>query len=93
MAKLKNGSEEASPLITATMMSLYDLMKTDPIAFVDLATKCKDPNYKYFPPCLKILQDLSLVQEDEKIHGSIQNIVLSAITGDGLGIELVSPLA
>ena len=93
MLKLKNGSQEEDALVTATMAALHNLMNTDPCAFIDIATKCKDPDYKYFPPCLKTLQDLSLVQPDGEIHNSIKNIVLSAVVGDGLGIELVTPIA
>ena len=93
MAKLKNGAEELPQLITVTMMSLDNLMKTNPIALVDLVLKCKDRDYKFFGNNEAILKDLALVADDGMVHGSIRNIVLSAVTGEGLDIGLGSPLA
>ena len=93
VVRLRNGSEEAAPLVTVTMMSLEHLVKERPLAFYDLVMKCRDRSYQFFGDNGEHLQDLALVGDGESIHNSIRNIVLSAVRGDGMDMMLDSPLA
>jgi hypothetical protein len=90
--ELKNGTKEADVLITATMTSLYQLWKKKPIVMYELHQKCLDNNHKLFGNSGADLRALSLVQDDDSVHGSIRNVVLSAMTGEGLSLTLVSPI-
>lgn len=92
-AKLKNGSELQSSLVAVTMMSLEKLIEK-PIVFYELVMLCRDRSHDVWSP--EILQDLkalALVQPDGLPHRAIQDVVLSAVTGDGMDMELGSPLA
>lgn len=93
MPKLKNGEEEVESIIVVTMAVLNDLMITRPISLVDLVLKCKDKDYVFFGDNEATLIDLALLDSNGMVYRSIRNIVLSAITGDGLEISLGSPLA
>ena len=91
--KLRNGAEEARPLVAVMMMSLEHLMDERPLALYDLVMRCRDRNYQFFGDNAKYLQDLSMVGSDGSIHDSIRNIVLSAVRGDGMDMILGSPVA
>lgn len=98
--KLKNGSSEPKPLVVVTMMSLDGLLKNHAAAFYDLVMICRTANrphqlnrYQPFGNNGQVLQDLSLMDADGNIHSSIRNVVLSAVTGDGLNMTLGSPKA
>jgi len=86
--KLKNGTEEAKPLVVATMLSIKTLMKKQPIAFYDLVLKCRDNSYKPFGINGQVLQDLALLQPDGSVHGSIKNIVLSGAVDMPGGVDI-----
>lgn len=91
-AKLKNGREEAVPLINVTMVSLQSLMEASPIAFYELVEVCKDKDHKPFGNADVILKNLALMEPGGGIHGSIRNIILSAIDCEGLEMHLVNPV-
>lgn len=91
-AKLKNGTVEAVPLISVTMMALKNLMESSPITLSELAEVCKDKNHKTFGNTGVVLKDLALMQPNGRIHSSIQNVVLSAIEGEGLEMHLTNPV-
>ena len=89
---LKNGAEEAEPLVRVTMMSLQDLMKKDPIGFYELVELCKDRHHKLFGNTGKELVARGLVNGGT-VHDSIRHIVLSAVKGEGLDMTLTNPIA
>ena len=97
MAKLKNGSEERDAAVAATMISLKYLWNSgfSGITVIsDLLQICKnDPTYRAFGDNEETLKELALLQEDGKPHATIRNIVLSAISGEGLEMTLESPIA
>ncbi len=93
MLKLKNGIEEAEPLVLTTMVVLRELMANKPMVFHELVMKCRDSSYTLFGNTEAVLQEFALMLSDESIHNSIKNIVLSAVTGDGLAMTLDSPVA
>jgi len=90
---LRNGTEEAKPLVAVMMMSLEHLMDEQPLALYDLVMKCRDREYQFFGDNEKYLQDLKLVETNGNIHGSVRNIILSAVRGEGIDMMLGSPVA
>jgi hypothetical protein len=90
--ELKNGAVEADVLVTATMVSLYQLWKKKPIVMYELHQKCLNNDHKLFGNAGADLRDLNLINDDDSVHGSIKNIVLSAMTGEGLSLTMVSPI-
>lgn len=90
--KLKNGSEEAKSLVNVTMLSLQSLIKDQPIAFYELVEKARNKDHRLFGKTGEVLEDLSLIQSNHALHGSIKNIVLSAAKGEGLELSLQSPI-
>jgi enolase len=98
VVKLKNGAEEAEPLVKVVMLSLSSLFEADRMdyafAFYELVMKARDPKHEIFSNVHKnVLKDLALVQSNGRMHDSIRNIVLSAVEGEGLAMKLVSPFA
>ena len=89
--KLKNGATEAEVLVVVTLTSISSLMELNPMVFYDLVMKCRDNSYKFFGNNIDVLLKRSLVQRDGNIHNSIKNIVLSAVEGEGLELNIVSP--
>jgi hypothetical protein len=94
IVKLKNGSEEAMVLVTATMLALQSLLlQTDAIAFCELVMKCRGSAHELFGNTQEVLKKLSLVDQNGEVHDSTRNIVLSAAVGEGLNLSLQSPIA
>lgn len=94
MIRLKNGSEELSTLVAVTMMSLKNLFKSDPISFFELVSKARDRNHQVFSKHqTNVLVGLGLMEREGNLHNSISNVVLSAVTGDGLDMTLGDPVA
>ena len=89
---LKNGAEEAKPLVIVIMMSLEDLMKKNPIAFYELTMKARDQGHQFFGRAGQVLKEFNLVSADGSLHDSIRNVVLSAVEGDDLDMTLVNPV-
>lgn len=95
--KLKNGAVEAAPLVKATMMSIRSL---DPISLYELVEVARKPDHQPFGNTGEKLKGLALLEPASggfgpatRMHDSIRNIVLSAAQGEGLELELVSPVA
>ena len=93
VVKLKNGSEEAKPLVITTMLVLESVMEDRPLALYDLVMKCRDAGYDFFADNGDYLIKRKLVELDGSIHSSIKNIILSAVKGDGIDMVVGSPLA
>lgn len=89
---LKNGTTEALSLVSVVMVSLESLMKTKPMAVYELNEICKDKNHKIFGSLGTDLTELSLLQANGQPHSCIKNVVLSAITGEGLNMTIGSPI-
>lgn len=90
---LKNGVEEVSVFVSATMLVLNRLVEEEPVAALDLAMRCRDSDYEFFADNEEILRDRKLIEKHGTIHSSIRNVVLSAFEGDGFDIVLQSPIA
>jgi hypothetical protein len=85
---LKNGAQEAQPLVSITTILLKNLIREDPIAFYELVMCCRDAEHTPFGNTAEKLQARRLYP----VHDSIRNIVLSAVTGEGLAMQLGSPV-
>lgn len=95
MLRLNNDSSEPKISVATTMMSirsLWDQGITGICAVSDLYERCRDPNHQIANGELKTLQGLALIQPDGRIHDTIKNVVLSAITGESSDIALGSPI-
>jgi hypothetical protein len=90
--KLKNGQEESDVLVFYVMKALRRLIEENPIAFYELVTKFRDSRYKPFGKSLEVLKAAGLLYATGNVHGSIKNIVLSAVTGEGFEMTLGSPV-
>ena len=92
VAILKNGSKEASSLVTVTMMNLRKLIESEPIAFFELVSMARDSTHKPFGNTNEVLQRFGLLDTNNCMHDSIKNIILSASTGGGLDMMLDNPI-
>ena len=95
MLALNNGSTEPQPVVVSTYMSLTTLWKEGlggMCAVLELVDQCKDPRKSIGSHSLKKLKGLALVQPDGRIHQTIKNVVLSAASGEGSEMTLVSPV-
>jgi hypothetical protein len=72
MIRLKNGSEEAEPLVKVIMLSLNSLLETKPIVAYELVMKCRDRNHKLFGISGEDLKKLALIGEDGQPHDSVR---------------------
>lgn len=88
---LKNGAEEAKSGVAVVMMSLENLVQTNPIAAYELVEVCKNPAHKLFGNAGDILNGLGLLDSGH-VHSSVKNVVLSAFEGEGLGMRLTFPI-
>jgi hypothetical protein len=86
--RLRSGSEEALPLVNATMMSLRRL---DPLVLADLYYLCTEPSSWLLPGSKEALEGLALVK-DGRVHPSVKAIVASAVSVDDGEMTLSSPL-
>lgn len=94
--KLKNGTEEAKPLVAVTMLVLRDMFDTAPIEAYELVCLARDPKHVPFGDCGGSLVRRMLVEQRVpggalKVPTSIRNIVLSAVSGEGLDMVLGNP--
>lgn len=97
MVTLKNGTEEAKSLVVAVMLSLKSLMDETKgaegaLAVYELREKCRDSQHEIWGDLQQPLVRLSLISEQGIVHGSIRNVVLSAVVGEMLDMHLVSPV-
>ena len=90
--RLANGSIVPDVTVEVTMFCLKELITSNPIAFYELVTKCRDEKHQLFGNTEEILMHAGLIQTPGGIHDSIRNVVLSAAKGDGLEMALGSPL-
>lgn len=93
IVKLKNGSEEALPIVRVTMFSIRSLLQENPIAFCELVMKARDDNHQLFGNTAEVLQQWALLDSRRELHESIRNVILSAVEGEGLNMELTNPVA
>ena len=91
MVKLRNGTEEAAPLVSVVKLGIRRLQEKRPITLYELVMKCRDRDHTFSGGCEDELISLGLVERGGHIHESIRNVVLSSATGDGLEMTFVDP--
>lgn len=90
--RLKNGADEALPLVSVIYNNLHLMVSEGGIHFYELVMKCRNRNHQFFGNAQEKLHALGFIQADGSIHDSIRNIVLSSVEGDGMNMSLVSPI-
>ena len=88
---LKNGSTEENAAVVATMNTLHDLAKTNPILLYELYEVCTNPAHRLFGECGSDLVQYRLLQSNLKPHDTIRNVVLSSVVPKGLDFDIRDP--
>ena len=94
--KLKNGTEEARPMVAVTMFALNGLMEEGKvIVLYELVQLCRNRDHVPWGKTGEDLKALSLIENRDgwHVHDSIRNIVLSAAKGEGLEMSIGNPVA
>ena len=83
VVKLRNGAEEAAPVVSAVMMSIWQIWKEGlkgMLSIYELNKLCKNSNHKIFSDdYAKLLVSYGLLNEaTHSPHDSICNVVVSA---------------
>ncbi len=103
--KLRNGTEEARPLVAVVRMSLEKLLKDKPIVLYELVEICRDPKHVPWGIAGDDLVALNLIGRTQErpqlgpvevrytVHQSIRNIVLACVEGEDMDMRSVSPVA
>lgn len=93
---LRNGAVEPGLLVGAVTIALQDLFNKGPHdrwrVINQLWQKARNPEYKLEDNVESELQEIKLIQPDESMHSSIQNIILSAFKGEREPTGLVFPV-
>jgi len=93
--KLRNGTEEAKALVQVVFMHINHLWEQGlggVLTVYDLREVCRGNAAVVSDTNMATLKRLELVGEDGRVHQSIRNIVESALKGEGIETELVSPI-
>jgi hypothetical protein len=91
--KLKNGAEEADMLVRVTTAILASLMEENPILFYELVMKARDSRHECFGKTGEELRKREFIDQNGRMHDSLRNVIVSAVSGDGLEMTLGSPIA
>jgi hypothetical protein len=96
MATLRDGSKVAGSALHTVTRNIESVRQKNFLAFFDLVEKCKNPSYRFvvnpFADSKAILRKYGLIDENDRVHDDVRNIVINSIQGDGLSIELISPI-
>lgn len=90
--ELRTGKYEAEPVVATIMLSIKALVRENPIAFYELASKARDRDHQLVGNTGQLLKERGLLQRDGNLHESARNVVLAATEGEGLSMRLVNPL-
>lgn len=82
LATLSDDKNIPTSVISATMLSLGQLMEQNPIAFYELVSWCLDRNHELFGNTAEILYGKGL------LHDVVRDVVAVAVTGDDLDMAL-----
>lgn len=89
---LKNGAEEARALVTVGMISIESLAREYPMIFYELVMLARDRNHELFGRAGEELRNRALIGPGNHMHDSLRNIVMSAVTGEGMDMVLGNPI-
>lgn len=88
---LRTGEQHHEGLVRVTMLSLSELMKSNPIAFYEFVELCRDSEHRLFGNTKEVLEGLHLLEGDGQPHDATREIALAATEGDGLELTLRDP--
>ncbi len=91
---LRNVPRVSAVLIEPLMLileSLFDEGLAGVYAVIELVELCRDPTHVCSKDEEEKLRELSLIGTDGRVHETTRDVVLSAASGDGVGLVLVSP--
>lgn len=92
---LKNGTEEAAVFVAATMLVINRMLDERPLHLYALHALAKDQNHRPFGATGRDLACGGLLSErgdgTYHMHSSLRNVVLSAVTVDGVNIRVSNP--
>ncbi len=93
---LKNGTREHAPLVVVVTEHLNSLINIGMgIVVYELVEMCRDANHKPFGSTGDELKARYLVEEIDglwRVHESTKNIVLLAVSGEGLDLTVGDPI-
>lgn len=90
---LKNGFDGYTRSQVGVMtVLLRSLLDDDAVLFYELVMRCRDSNHEFFGTCGVKLQEMQFLDHKQMPHGMVRDIVLSSVTGDGLAMEMGSPV-
>lgn len=95
MVALRNGTEESKALTAGIILASRALLSEEcktPMAFWDLVRMAQDKDYRPMKVNAAALRERNLLESDNSLHGSIKNIVLSSVEGEGLAMIYVNPV-
>lgn len=95
---LHDGCDVPTVALKAAMMDLRKLQETSPIAFYELVTAARDPQYAMFGNSAHDAKAFSLVQQvyDDgtvRIHDITRAVICNAVTGEDFAMSLRNPAA
>lgn len=90
--ELTTGKREHAGLVSMVHMALSDAFARDPLMAYDVVMRAREPNYKFFGSAEERAKRLAILDDNGVMHGSVRNIILAAVTGDGLDMQLHSPI-
>lgn len=91
--RLRNGAEEAEPVVIGVLLGLDLVIERNLVAFRELVAKARDDGYQVSAAGQTVLRARGLLAAEGRLHGSIRNVILAAVTGEGEGMVLGNPLA
>ena len=92
LVELNNKTKYPHFFVGITMWSLNNLLKHHPTVFYELVQKCQNSQHEMLDNTEEIAKKRGLIKQDGKIHEAIKNVILSAVTVNGLEIILGSPI-
>jgi hypothetical protein len=90
--RLKSGYEEAQSLVVSTIFQLELLITEDSIAFYEAVMIARNPEQVCFGDRANRLKELAILTRDGRMHDSVRNIIVSAVSGEGLEMRLGNPV-
>lgn len=90
---LRTGTEALDVLVRTTLLALGKVLETDPVAFLELVSLCRDPEHEMWGNSEEVLLGFHLMDGPGHVHQSVREIVLAATEGEGRYLHLVNPLA
>ena len=90
---LRNGTDEAKPLVAVQMMVLERMFDEEPMLLFDLVMLARDRDYwdTIWPEHQQKLIERNQVNADGSMHSSTRNIICNSIEGEGVAMKLVNP--